>query len=189
MQAIPIFAKLPFDIATRVETALVRTKGHQLSDEVFIEFYNSMMRGIFSQLVENERVKCRFQKGLPSLVGNKMCFQVQGISPWTVEVVPLPEVFLFRLATEEETDRLVGIWGEFDVMKTMLVGAGSISAQYHAVSSGRLKIVHASASNPAAWLKDLYQLTGPAIDRKDLVRDAVANQNRMINEGLRNLGC
>lgn len=189
MQAIPIFAKLPSDIATRVEMALVRNRQRQISDEVFVEFYNSMYQGIFAQLTQNEKIKSRFQKGLPLLVGNKVCFQIKGIKPWTMEVLPLPDIFLFRLATDEETDRLVGIWGEFDVMKTMLIGGGTISAQYKAVSSGQLKIVNASTSSPASWLKDLYELTGPAIDRKDLVRDAVANQSRMINEGLRELGC
>ena len=189
MQAIPIFPNLGLGISTRMEAAFSKMRVGQVAESAFVEFYNKMMQSIFEEITGNLRVKADFGSALPPLEGERMCFHIETQKQWTLEIVPVPHVLSFRLATEEEADKLPGFAGDFEIMKAMFVGAANIQMQYRAVSEGRLQMVNASPSNPAAWMRDLFALTGPAIARKDMTTRAVAKTLPIINHGLLSFGC
>ena len=186
---VPVFPRLSPELTPRVEQALVKIKNRQLADQQFVDFMSLMIGSIYKGIVYNPRVKARFNNELPPLTGKSFIFHIEPISPWTVEVEPVPQVLSFKIASAQEMQELPGFSGEFDAMKLMVLGHEEPITAYHSIVRHKVRVINASPSNPAIWFRSLFALTGPTLDRKDLVDSALAEATPLLSDKLRELGC
>lgn len=186
---VPLFPRLGPELAPRVEQALIKVKDKTLAEEEFLDFMTIMMGCVFADVVESPRLKNSFGRTLPSLTGKNLLFHVGLLRPWVIEVAPTPQVLSFRSAIPEEARDAPGFAGEFNTMKTIIVGHEEPIASYHSLVEGRVKVINASPTSPATWIRSLFGLIGPALDRKDLVDRAMLKAGPVLDSKLRGFGC
>ncbi|MDY6833466.1 MAG: hypothetical protein SVY53_01520 [Chloroflexota bacterium] len=186
---VPVFPRLSPELTPRVEQALVKTKNRQLADQQFADFMTFMIGNIYKGIVYNARVKPRFDNELPLLTGNSFIFHIEPLIPWIMKVEPVPQVLSFQLASGQEMNNIPGFSGEFDAMKLMVLGHEEPIIAYHSIVRHKVKVINASPSNPAVWFRSLFSLTGPTLDRKDLVDSALAEATPLLSDKLREMGC
>lgn len=188
MHAIPVFPKLTYDMATRIEKAIMAMLHGDVSEAAFVECYDGIVGAILRETADNPRVQGVLEAGLPPLAGMKLCFHFEKLSPWILTVGPITQALSWRLAVDGEAKELSGFSGDTEIMTAMITGAADASTTYQAIVKGRLNTINASPANPASHIKDLFALIGPVLDRKDVMEMALSNAAPVISERLRNLG-
>jgi len=187
---IPIFPKLTPELSPRVENALVKTRDKRIPEPDLVTFLGNMTSSIYAGVVTSPRVKDDFDTQLPPLIGKKLRFDVEPFSPWIVEVVPTPQVISIRMPDlKEDPADLPGFGGIFGVMKDVILGTSVVITILEAVRDKKIWLINASESNPVPWIKDLFTLIGPAMDRKDLVTKSIAQAMPALDADLRKIGC
>ncbi|MDY6834993.1 MAG: hypothetical protein SVY53_09375 [Chloroflexota bacterium] len=186
MGIIPLFPQLPAEMSQRVRQLFDKVETKQASEAALIEFMDTMMGEVFSHLVVS-RVKRYFDEQLPPLVGNKLAFYPAGFGPWVLEVVSTPRVLSFRLPLEDDKD-LPGIRGDFDVIRQILLGM-EVTTGIMVLDEDRLGLMNTDRHQPISWMRELFLLVGPILDRKDVREDAIAKSETVILQELQRHGC
>ncbi|MDY6833463.1 MAG: hypothetical protein SVY53_01505 [Chloroflexota bacterium] len=187
---IPIFPKLTPELSPRVENALIKTRDKRIPESELVAFLANMTSSVYTGVVTSPRVKDDFETQLPPLVGKKLRFDVDPFAPWIIEVVPEPHVISLRMPDlKDDQSDLPGFGGTFSVMKDIIIGTIVVITVLEAVRDKKLWLINASESNPVPWIKDLFTLVGPAMDRKDLVAKSISQAMPVLDTDLRKMGC
>ena len=185
---IPLFPTFPQDVGIRIENCLVKVRDKGITDSTLLESLNRIMGVILKEYAENSRVKGDFKEKVPPLVGKRLFLQIHGLNPWIVEIVPIPQVMVFKPSSEKEVNSLPRISGEFNVMKEVFKGTADTTKLVEVIGKDQIGFVNASPSNPAPWIKDLFLLLGPSFDRKDIREKVISKSMPVIDAELRKLG-
>ncbi|MDY6965882.1 MAG: hypothetical protein SVM80_07935 [Halobacteriota archaeon] len=189
---IPIFPKLGTvdeELARRVEALFEKVKSGEVPESEMADFMNKMTQAILGEVIENPRVKHLFDAKLSSLIGKKLSLSAEGSSPWLIEIVGAPKVLEVRISTEEEVTELPGFAADPEVMKKIISDSASVGLLSDAIFEERLRVVNASPSDPASWIRDLFSMVGPVWDRTDLIQKTLSGLMPKIDEELKKRGC
>jgi len=186
MGIIPLFPQLPAEMSQRVRRLFDKVETKQVPESALMEFMDTMMGEVFSHIVVS-RVKRYFDEQLSPLVGHKLAFYPAGFGPWVLEVVSIPRVLSFRLPLDGDKD-LPGIKGDFDVIRQIFMGM-EVTTGIMVLDEDRLGLVNTDRNHPIPWLRELFLLVGPVLDRKDVREDAIAKARPVILRELEQRGC
>ena len=186
---IPLFPTFPPEVAIRIEKCLIKVRDKGIADSAFLDSFNTIMGVILKEYTENSRVKDDFKDKVPSLVGKKLFLKIRGLSPWIVEVVPIPRVMVYRPSSEKDVDNVPGISGEFNIMKEVFKGTAGTTMLVEVIGDDQIGFVNVSPSKPAPWIKDLFLLLGPSFDRKDIREKIIQKVMPVIDAEFKKLGC